>query len=201
MILGHLLVYITMTTSLRVIICPGNGCTSNIRRANFYGRAESLLKQAGLFAQVILEVMPDPNGAKESVWVPHLLSLGANENAILIGHSSGAEAAMRLLENNKLFGAVLVSACHTDLGEPSERAAGYYSRPWDWERIKNNVDPRFGIIQIHSRDDPFIPTHEAEHVAAALGSQFTMFDDRSHFFDATSIDDVLDQVIAKVRAL
>ena len=36
--------------------------------------------------------------------------------------SSGAVAAMRLLEKTPLLGAVLVSACHTDLGDAGERA-------------------------------------------------------------------------------
>ena len=41
---------------------------------------------------------------------------------MLVGHSSGAVAAMRLLEKTPLLGAVLVSACHTDLGDAGERA-------------------------------------------------------------------------------
>lgn len=51
-------------------------------------------------------------------------------DTIVVGHSSGAVACMRLLESTRLRGAVLVSACHTDLGDAGERAAGYYSRPW-----------------------------------------------------------------------
>ena len=43
-------------------------------------------------------------------------------NTVLVGHSSGAVAAMRLLEKTPLLGAVLVSACHTDLGDAGERA-------------------------------------------------------------------------------
>ena len=46
--------------------------------------------------------MPDPLYAKESVWVPHILKsadkggLGCDQNTILIGHSSGAAAALRV---------------------------------------------------------------------------------------------------------
>jgi uncharacterized protein len=43
------------------------------------------------------------------------MNIKADENTILIGHSSGAEAAMRYLETYKLLGCVLVGACHTDV--------------------------------------------------------------------------------------
>ena len=69
--------------------------------------------------------------AREKIWVPYLQGQCAcDADTIVIGHSSGAVACMRLLESTQLRGAVLVSACHTDLGDAGERAAGYYSRPW-----------------------------------------------------------------------
>ena len=92
---------------------------------------EEELSRSGLFSEVVLEDMPDPIEAKEDIWIPFITdSLGADEKTIVIGHSSGAEAAMRLLEKRKLLGCVLISACYTDLGIESERLAGYYSRPW-----------------------------------------------------------------------
>ena len=61
--------------------------------------------------------MPDPNDAKESIWIPFIIeTLNCDASTIIFGHSSGAEAAMRLLENHKVKGCILVSACHTDLG-------------------------------------------------------------------------------------
>ena len=56
--------------------------------------------------------------------------LKADENSIIVGHSSGAEAAMRYCEEHKVRGIVLVAACHTDLGHPSEAISGYYNRAW-----------------------------------------------------------------------
>ncbi len=68
-------------------------------------------------------------------------------NTIVVGHSSGAVACMRLLESTRLRGAVLVSACHTDLGLASERAAGYYSRPWQVSRPAVQLDFLFAPAQ------------------------------------------------------
>ena len=85
-----LLIILTMTRSLKVIIVSGNGCNRPIRSCNWYGWMEDQLKESNLFDQVILENMPDPIEAKESIWVPHIVNkFGADENTIIIGHSSG----------------------------------------------------------------------------------------------------------------
>ena len=61
--------------------------------------------------------MPDPLRARESIWVPFITgTLGANEDAVLIGHSSGAAAALRVAEKHKLRGMVLVAGY--DSGAP-----------------------------------------------------------------------------------
>ena len=75
-----------------------------------------------------------------------------------------------------------MSACYTDLGDPNEKASGYYSRPWEWEQIKKNCQ---WIIQFGSTDDPFISMHEQEEVARSLNSEFHQFTDRGHFCDET----------------
>lgn len=46
----------------------------------------------------------------------------------------------RLLETTKVKGAILVSACYTDLGIKNERASGYYKDPWQWDNIKQNAE-------------------------------------------------------------
>jgi predicted alpha/beta hydrolase family esterase len=180
----------------KIIIVPGNGCTP-VEDANWYSWMQHELNEYSAFSEVILRDMPDPYEAKEVIWLPFILNeMGADENTILIGHSSGAVAAMRLLEKHKLKGCVLVSACHTDLGSQSERIAGYYSRPWNWEAIRGNTD---WIIQYHSEDDPFIPRHEADHVAKHLQSEYTCFKDRSHFFAPRDVRHIIDDILQKLR--
>ena len=192
------------SSGLKVIIVSGNGCTRPIRTCNWYGWMQDQLTESNLFSDVILQNMPDPVEAKESIWIPHIINnLGADANTIIIGHSSGAEACLRLLEKNKLYGAVLVSACHTDLGMASEKISGYYSRPWDWSSIKNNAGD-FGILQLHSTDDPFIPIHEADHVASSLklnNNEYIKYNDRSHFFDENAIKELPLMIINKVKQL
>ena len=115
----------------RIVIVPGMGCTP-VRECNWYAwLADQLEHDASGRFTVILHDMPDPHGARESLWVPFIReSLKVDEKTILIGHSSGCEAIMRLLEKDRVRGVILVAACHTDLGDANERASEYFDRPW-----------------------------------------------------------------------
>ena len=112
----------------KVVLIPGNGC-QNIEASNWYRYMQTELQQTTLFSDVVMKNMPDPFEAKRDIWIPfikdELIAPYDSSNTIVIGHSSGAVAAMRLLEDTKLLGCVLVSACHTDLGEPNEKISGY----------------------------------------------------------------------------
>ncbi|MCX6738114.1 MAG: alpha/beta hydrolase [Candidatus Parcubacteria bacterium] len=121
---------------------------------------------------------PDPEIAGEKYWVPFIKELGADENTILIGHSSGAVAAMRFAEKNRILGSILVGACYTDLGDEREKKSGYFNRPWDWESIRKNQQ---WIVQFASTDDPYIPIEEARHINKVLQTEYHEYTDEGHF--------------------
>ena len=98
-----------------VIIAPGIKCTP---ASHWYAWLSTELAARGIRA--VVADMPSPDTAPEALWVPHLLSLGAGPGCVLVGHSSGAQAAMRLAERTPLLGLVLVAACVTDLGDAVE---------------------------------------------------------------------------------
>ncbi|CAF4263312.1 unnamed protein product, partial [Adineta steineri] len=79
-----------------------------------------------------------------------------DEKTILIGHSSGCEAIMRLLEKDKVRGVILVAACHTDL---------------EW------------IVQLHSPSDHLILVAEGRFVADKLQSEYMELEKRGHFME------------------
>ena len=55
--------------------------------------------------------MPDPVTARRSIWLPFMKDeLGVDEQTVIIGHSSGACAAVRFAETNKVAGIILVGA-------------------------------------------------------------------------------------------
>ncbi|XP_073648716.1 serine hydrolase RBBP9 isoform X9 [Tursiops truncatus] len=117
--------------------------------------------------------------ARESIWLPFMeTELHCDEETIIIGHSSGAIAAMRYAETHRVCAIVLVSAYTSDLGDDNERASGYFSRPWQWEKIKANCPH---IVQFGSTDDPFLPWKEQQEVANRLEAKLYRFTDRGHF--------------------
>jgi predicted alpha/beta hydrolase family esterase len=146
---------------------------------------------AAIGLDVINQTFPDNMKPRASVWLPHLESLGADEQTILIGHSSGAVAAMRYAETHRLAGSALVGVCHTDLGDAFERASGYYAEPWQWQRIRDNQE---WIAIFSSSDDPHIPIAEPRFVAAQLRCSHFEFDDRGHFIDQRQFPELVNFV-------
>ena len=145
---------------------------------------------------VINQTFPDNVKARARYWLPFLEELGANEHTILIGHSSGAVAAMRYAETHRLWGSILVGVCHTDLGDSGEAASGYFRAPWQWQRIRES---QRWIAIYNSTDDPHIPIAEPRFVAAQLRCSYFEFQDRGHFVDARELPEVLDYVKRKLK--
>jgi predicted alpha/beta hydrolase family esterase len=181
---------------MKVILLPGNGSCSVERHHWYKWLRDSLFSHD---FEVIAEDMPDPHLARRSFWIPFIEEkIGDDPRAILIGHSSGALAAMRYIENHPAAGVILVSACHTDLGLKSEKISGYYREPWGWDRMKENTG---WIVQLASTDDPFIPIEEARFIHEKLQSEYFEFNDRGHFMgsdkEGRRLPEALDILLAK----
>lgn len=104
---------------VKIVLAPGNGC-GDLSDCMWYPSVMERLRSDKV--ETKLENFPDPLYARETQWIPFLKdTLGADESTVVIGHSSGAAAAMRLAETTKLRGMVLVSAYKSDLGDSLER--------------------------------------------------------------------------------
>jgi len=167
-----------------VIICPGNGCT-NVMRSNWYGRLHAELTRKGILCEC--KNFPDFIRARRKIWIPFIRSLAeksVENNVILVGHSSGAQAILRYTEHYRVKAAVLVSATYSDLGDVSEIFI-----PCLLPKGKKLTDTisRLWRLQFHSDDDPFIPIHEAERIRDNLGLKgsdiYKMLPGNSHFFE------------------
>ncbi|KAF3824640.1 hypothetical protein GH733_009974 [Mirounga leonina] len=166
-----------MASPSKAVIVPGNG-SGDVATHGWYGWVKKRLEQIPGF-QCLAKNMPDPITAQESIWLPFMeMELHCDEKTVIIGHSSGAIAAMRYAETHQVYAIVLVSAYTSDLGDENERASGYFNRPWQWEKIKANCAH---IVQFGSTDDPFLPWKEQQEVADRLEAKLYKFSDRGHF--------------------
>ncbi len=159
----------------KVIFIPGNGgCTTN---DNWFPSIKRELEKHKF--EVIASVFPDSDLARESYWIPFLRDkLNADQDSILIGHSSGAIAAMRYAEQYPILGSVLVGAYYTDLGMENEKLSGYFNRSFDWNKISQNQQ---WVSLFASEDDPWIPIDHPRHIHACLNCEYHEFKNQGHF--------------------
>jgi len=177
--------------SMKVVLIPGMGCTP-VATSNWYTWFATEMKKRPDVDCCIVEDFPDPYKCRESIWMPHVQSLiGSSDdaaNTIIVGHSSGAACAMRLLEQTALTtplaGCILVAAAYTDLDDEDERLSGYFNRPWNWERMAQGASKK--IVLFHGTDDHLIPIQEARYIAEQLefseNFDFREMPGNSHFF-------------------
>lgn len=181
-----------MQAKYKVILIHGNG--GSWPKENWLPMvAKRLKKLPGV--RVIFRQFPDSVLARAKYWLPFIKKLGADENTILVGHSSGAVATMRYAEKNKILGSILVATCHTDLGQADEKISGYYKKAWNWRAIKENQK---WIVQFASVDDRFIPIKEARFVHKKLKTEYYEFKHQGHF---SSWDNKTDfpQIVAIIK--
>ncbi len=99
---------------MMAIIIPGNGNTDISE--NWFPYVKKELEKLGI--KTVAKNMPDSYLARRKYWIPFIEKEAKGEkDVILIGHSSGAVATLRYLENHKALGTVIVGACYTDLGD------------------------------------------------------------------------------------
>ena len=159
-----------------IVIIPGNG-GSRVETDNWYPWLRDELVKLGY--SVTMTDMPDPVAAHMDIWLPYIeTELIKDENTIVVGHSSGAVATLRYLEEHKLTGAILVGCNYTDLGFEDEKEAGWYNAPWQWEKIKANAG---WVVQIHGDDDPYFDTTEPKFIQSQIGSELLVLPNRGHF--------------------
>ncbi len=164
---------------VKVTLIHGNGDASGSDNWHPWLKAE--LDKIGIECKS--PDFPNPELAKASDWLPYLDKLKVDENTLLIGHSTGAIAAMRYAESHKIFGSVLVGTYHTDLGYDSEKQSGYFDESWDWESIKKNQQL---IMVFASTDDPYIPISEPRLVRDKLNAKYFEYTDQGHFGEDVS---------------
>ncbi len=140
--------------------------------------------------ETFFETLPDPIFARAEYWLPFLKN-HIKGNDVIIGWSSGAVAAMRFAESNKLKGSILIAPSYTDLGDTLEKKSGYFDNPWDWKNIKENQNK---IVLIYGDNDPYIPQDQFEFIASKLNPVVIKVPDGKHFQEYTQFPLLLNYI-------
>ena len=174
--------------STRIVFIHGNQTTHWS-----YGWPSWLKKELeNLGFATFFETFPDSILARAKYWLPFLKQhVKAVENDALIGWSSGAVAAMRYAENNKIKGSVLIGCNYTNLGDEMEKQSGYYDEPWNWESIKKNQEK---IALFYGDDDPYISQSEFEFIASKLSPKVFKILEGKHFIEYETFPQLLEYI-------
>ena len=192
----------TASMQKRAVIIPGNGCDEGpggLDDCMWYPWMADSLRALGY--DIILSGFPEPVRATESVWkayVQKLLSQCGDgsplgKDTLVIGHSSGAACALRLMEEHPIGACLLVSAYDSDMGDRLERESGYFNRPFDFEVMRRNTTPITTssgeetavpkILQFHSKDDHLVPVEVARGLNDKLQCPYVEMANDGHFQD------------------
>lgn len=157
---------------MKVILLPGNGGSNEkkyVENYNWFPYLRKNLETLGL--EVISKNMPDSKLARAKYWIPFVIDeFKADNDSIIIGHSTGAVAIMRILEITKILGAILVAAHYTDLGYKEDKKSGYFEKSWNWQKMKNNAG---WIVQFASTNDSFIPMEHSRYIHTKLDTEYS----------------------------
>lgn len=135
------------------------------------------LRAAGF--PTFFELFPDSIEARAKYWTPFLNDyVRVSGSDVLLGWSCGAVAALRVAQERRVRGLVLVAPYYTDLGLDVVRRAGWVGDPWDWDRIKANTGD---IAVFHSDEDPYVSQTEFATLARELGAAVHVVPGAGHF--------------------
>lgn len=147
-------------------------CWGGDSRGCWRGWLADQLRRKGI--EVVAPDFPRTNNPEIEKWLAAVREkvprFEPSEEWILIGHSLGCPAILRLLEGmdegEKVKAAVLVAAFAKDLGIP--QINNFVNRPFNWGKIRKKAEK---IVIINSDNDPYIQLSEAERIAAHLNAE------------------------------
>lgn len=156
-------------TCIHLFVSPGSGCTwadhwySDVARkmkSQFCSRLRCSLQWQADFEAI--DQSANRNNWKAVLLQSQLLFAAPSHSAaILLGHSSGGNAALEVAERNTMDALIVIGAGYSQ----RDRRCGHI-QPWDYDAIVANVTRR--IVVLHGAEDQVIHNTEAQTIAKGL---------------------------------
>lgn len=155
--------------------------TANTSQGNWFPWLAKELERAGYIVwSPDLPEAENPDDERYSSYIFSNKNWKFNSETIIIGHSSGGVAALKLIQ--RLPKEVLIDTCIT---------VGAFVELHGWDDIKGLFIPPFDFKKItshakhfiiyHSNDDPYVPLADAEYLRDNLHGELIVIKDQGHF--------------------
>ena len=122
--------------------------------------------------EVYLPDLPNPFHPQQNEWIAELKKLKPfNEETILVGHSLGNTAILRLLEKLKKTQKVgkVFLVCGWNEGDHGiKELSNFFKTPLNWEKIRTQSKQ---FVVINSDNDPYFSLEKGKKLAKELGVQ------------------------------
>lgn len=143
---------------------------------HWFFKEKAILEDRGYTVSV--PKLSDAVYPKLSDWMRILDKENLNKDTVLIGHSLGTVAVLRLLErkNIKVNKVILLAGYARDLRE-NYQAHEFVQDEFDWEKLKKSANK---FILINEKNDPNVKFELGEEVAEKLGAELVISDTENH---------------------
>jgi len=166
---------------MKVLLLHGTG--GNSRDQWFPWLKQELEKKEH---QVWLPDLPgadEPDINKYNPFIIHHCPFKFDSKTTIVGHSSGATAALGLVQTlpSKINKVISVAGFIDDLDyDPVKKM--FKTWKFDWKKIKNRVNK---IYAIYSDNDPYVPVWHAEQLHKLIGAELVLMPGQKHFSIST----------------
>lgn len=126
--------------------------------------------------------IPDMPSANEPVlqdWVSEIAKLNPDDETVMIGHSKGGLAILHYLSSNtaKVKKVVLVASNSDQPRNSEDEKDSFYAIKINYDKVRDQAE---SFVQIHSKDDEFVPFSDAEYNVAKLNGRLVTLNGLEH---------------------
>jgi predicted alpha/beta hydrolase family esterase len=149
---------------------------------NWFSWLKSGLEEE-LGAEVWVPALPHPDHPSSREWVDYVhehAPFAIDNETIVVGHSTGAVAALLLAQTNKtsLEGVFAVATPRDNDHLKWEANDRFFDVPFDFKAIRANAGKLFFV---HSDNDPYCPLEQTKDVCEQVGGELIVIPGQGHF--------------------
>jgi predicted alpha/beta hydrolase family esterase len=155
-------------------------------RGSWRGWLADQLTVSGSQFIVLCPELPNADHPKQDEWIAKIKEVAEkfDDEIMLIGHSLGAVAILRLLETlenqERIKAAILICGFTNNLG--IEEIKDFFKNEFDWDKIRKGAEK---FVIINSDNDPYMKIEEGKILHEKLGGELIIEHNAGHINEAS----------------